>query len=121
MQPAGCIGDAPSTTTACPAQPAACIQQRPALAQLNAWTGGNVSDHTNEMVLPTTSAAPAVTASHAGAALVPQPDSEHVYDPAMEAAPADGERDVEQHAADADNSPTLIDVDTTTGSIQLHR
>jgi hypothetical protein len=121
MQPGVCIEAAPSTTTACIAQPAACIQQRSALAQLNPWTASNVSDPSKQPPAPTTSAAAAPVATHIAPAGRPQLISEPMCCPATEADPADGERDAEQHATDADNSPTLVDVDTTTGGIQLHR
>lgn len=121
MQSAACTGAAPATTTACTAQPTACTQQRAALAQLNPWTASNASSPSKQLLAPTTSAAAAHVASHIAPAGRPQLISEHMYDPAAEADPADGERDAEQHATDADNSPTLVDVDTTTGGIQLHR
>jgi hypothetical protein len=106
---------APSATTACTAWPAADDQHRPALALLGSWAGGNVSTLSGQH------AAADPSEGHGAPAGMPQAIRQHACAAAAAAATAEQDHDEDVEALDAGSSPTLIDVDTTTGGIQLHR
>lgn len=119
-QSAACDVPAPSATTACIARPTDCDQHRPALAQLVLGTGSRVPAVGKQQLLPTAYAA-APAARHTAPATTPQPANGVVCATAAAVATADDDYSSQLIAQADDSSPTLIDVDTTTGGIQLHR